>query len=123
MAIKIQYPNVAESVDSDLKNLQRVMKYTGFFPKNLFMDRIIENTRNELHEECDYIIEREKQLKYREMLKNDLRYYVPKIIDELSTKEVLTGEYVDGLSMNELEEFPQLIRDEIATRVMELTFK
>jgi aarF domain-containing kinase len=123
VAIKIQYPNVAESVDSDLKNLQRVMNYTGFFPKNLFMDRIIENARNELHEECDYIIEREKQLKYREMLKNDPRYYVPKIIDELSTKEVLTGEYVDGLSMNELEEFPQPIRDEIATRVMELTFK
>ena len=61
VAMKIQYPGVAESVDSDLNNLKMLIDYTGAFPKNLFLDDFIDVTRIELKEECDYIQEAEKQ--------------------------------------------------------------
>ena len=63
VVLKIQYPGVASSIDSDLDNLKRLMNYTGIFPKTMFLDDFINNTRIELKEECDYIIEAEKQRK------------------------------------------------------------
>ena len=54
MAVKIQYPGVRESIDSDMNNLKRLMDYTKIFPKTMFLDQLILNTRKELYEECDY---------------------------------------------------------------------
>ena len=121
MAIKIQYPNVKESIDSDLNNIKRLMNYTGLVPSTLFMDRIMANTRQELMEECDYIEEARKQRKYRQNMAHQDKYYVPEVIDELSSGDVITGEFISGVSMNALEDFPQEVRDEIGYRIMSLT--
>jgi len=48
---------VRESVDSDMNNLKRIMTYTDIFPKHMFLDKLLENTKKELYEECDYIKE------------------------------------------------------------------
>lgn len=61
VVLKIQYPGVSNSIDSDLDNLKRLMTYTGVFPPTMFLDEFIKNTRIELKEECDYIIEAQKQ--------------------------------------------------------------
>lgn len=37
-----------------------IMEYTNIFPKTMFLDKLIANTRKELHEECDYKIEAAK---------------------------------------------------------------
>ena len=63
VAIKIQYPGVANSIDSDLDNLKRLMDYTGVFPKTMFLDDFINISRQELKEECNYELEAEKQIK------------------------------------------------------------
>ncbi len=60
VAIKIQYPGIKESIDSDMQNILNLMKYTKIFPKTLFVDKLILNTKKELYEECNYIIEAEK---------------------------------------------------------------
>ena len=57
VAMKIQYPGVANSIDSDLDNLKRLMDYTGVFPKTMFLDDFIYNSRIELKEECNYELE------------------------------------------------------------------
>ena len=57
MDIKIQYPGVRESIDSDMNNLRRLMNYTNLLPKTMYMEEILENTKKELYEECDYKIE------------------------------------------------------------------
>ena len=41
------------------------MDYTGIFPKTMFLDKLIANTRKELYEECDYLVEAEKQIRYK----------------------------------------------------------
>jgi aarF domain-containing kinase len=97
VAVKVQYPGVSESIDSDLANLKRIFKYTGLLPKTIFVDDLIKNTRIELKEETDYIIEAEKQLKVKAMLKGQKDYNVPDVITEMSTKQILTTEWVDGV--------------------------
>lgn len=97
VAVKIQYPGVAESIDSDLNNIKRLMDYTNIFPKQLFMDEIIKNARTELKEECDYKKEAQKQLRFRDIIKGMPNYYTPDIDLELSTSRVLTIEFIKGV--------------------------
>ena len=65
VAVKVQYPGVNESIDSDLNNLKKVMVYTNLVPKTMFLDKLIASTRAELKEECNYTTEAGKQEKYR----------------------------------------------------------
>jgi aarF domain-containing kinase len=53
VAMKIQYPGVAESIDSDLSNLKRLVQMTNLLPPGLFVDKIIEVASVELKAECE----------------------------------------------------------------------
>jgi hypothetical protein len=53
VAMKIQYPGVAESIDSDLNNLKRLVQMTNLLPPGLFVDKIIEVASVELKAECE----------------------------------------------------------------------
>lgn len=39
VAIKIQYPGVAQSIDSDIENVRRLLEFTNLIPKGLFLDQ------------------------------------------------------------------------------------
>ena len=54
VAVKIQYPGVAESIESDLQNLKRLVDMTGLLPPGLYIDQIIKVANAELKEECKY---------------------------------------------------------------------
>ena len=55
LAIKIQYPGVAQSIDSDLNNIKRIFDYFKIFPKGLYVNELLKNLGNELKMECNYI--------------------------------------------------------------------
>jgi len=97
VAVKVQYPGVAESIDSDLNNLKMILGYTKILPTSFFFGDLIRNMRTELKEECNYLNEAAKQTEFRDLLKDLPGFYVPKIIQHLSTKHVLTSEWVDGV--------------------------
>lgn len=123
VAIKVQYPGVAMSIDSDLNNLKRVFEYFKIFPKGLYVDELVKNLGNELRMECDYIQEAEKQIQFRELLKNDKFYYVPEIIKDYSTQVILCSEFVDGINVDELGDIPQEVRDLVGSKVLELCLR
>ena len=54
VAIKVQYPGVADSIVSDLWSMRQLITYTGVVPPGLYLDRVLEVAREELLEECDY---------------------------------------------------------------------
>jgi len=124
LAIKVQYPGVKESIDSDLNNLKSLMLYTNLFPKTMFLDQLIENTKVELLEECDYLKEAEKQNIYAKYISNLRGLYVPKIIDHLTTSRVLTSEFVKGSSLDFAAiNCSQETRNSIGERIMILTLE
>ena len=57
VAVKIQYPGIADSIDSDLNNLSLLLTASRLLPKGLYLDKTIEVARMELGWECDYIRE------------------------------------------------------------------
>lgn len=98
-AMKIQYPGVAESIDSDIKNLVSILNLWNVLPDGLFIDTIVKVGRRELLWEVDYIREAECARRFRELLSpyfEEENLYVPRVIDELSTRRVYTSELIRG---------------------------
>lgn len=123
VAVKVQYPGVAKSIDSDLNNLKRIFQYTNLLPKTMFVDELIKNTRAELKEECDYTKEAAKQMRFKSLAAPYKDLYVPSVIPELSTKHILTSEWVNGLSIEECEKLNQDQRNKLATKIFGLTLR
>ena len=121
--LKVQYPGVSQSVDSDLDNLKMLMEWTGAFPKGLYLSELIDATRIELKEECNYYTESSKQKKYHSMFSKYKGYRIPRVYDELSTEHILTMEFLEGVDINTCASFPQDIRNSIGRRILELTIR
>lgn len=76
--------------------------------------------RRELKAECDYVREARAMRVFRGLVLNMPDYYVPKVSDELSTKRVLTAEYVVGKTVDSCVDESKAVRDYIATKYIEL---
>jgi len=103
VVVKVQYPGVDRSCDSDLKQLRLTLKLGGLIkmPK-ASVDALFEEIKARLHEELDYVQEARNLLRFREFHKQHEFVIVPEVISELSTGHVLTLEYVEGDHANEL---------------------
>ena len=62
VAIKIQYPGVDKSINSDLNNLHRLFEWTKIFPRVFDFDALVKHTRQDLINECNYLLEAENQV-------------------------------------------------------------
>ncbi|KAG5360424.1 Atypical kinase COQ8 [Yarrowia sp. B02] len=119
VAIKIQYPGVADSIDSDLNNLMILMTASSMLPEGLFLDKTVANARVELKWECDYIREAQNLERFAELLADYPDYVVPKVYHEASTDKVLTMERLRGEDIVK-GPWDQETKNWIATRIMEL---
>ena len=95
VAMKIQYPGVATSINSDLANLKSLVTYMDVMPPGLFVDEIIKVASMELGMECDYVLEAQYRERYRQLVATDpvlsKNMAVPKVFPDLSTKQILTS--------------------------------
>jgi aarF domain-containing kinase len=124
VAVKVQYPGVANSIDSDLNNLSILLTASRLLPKGLYLDKTIANARTELGWECDYIREAECQTRFRELLADDRdAFLVPKVIPEASGREVLTAELMHGIGVAKLPTLSQDQRDWIGTQILRLCLR
>ncbi|CAG2226307.1 ABC1 [Mytilus edulis] len=113
VAIKIQYPGVAKSINSDINNLMSVINIYNILPKGLYVENVMEVAKIELAWEVDYVREAECGRKFKNFLKDNDSFYVPEVIDELSTKEILTTEYVEGLPLDQCVDLDQETRNKV----------
>lgn len=124
VAVKVQYPGVADSIDSDLNNLSILLTASRLLPKGLYLDKTIANARVELAWECDYIREAECGTKFRQLLQDETStFVVPAIIPSASGKQVLTMERLDGIAVTKIQNFTQSQRDWIGTQILRLCLR
>ncbi|XP_064132855.1 atypical kinase COQ8A, mitochondrial isoform X2 [Loxodonta africana] len=123
VAMKIQYPGVAQSINSDVNNLMAVLNMSNMLPEGLFPEHLIDVLRRELALECDYQREAACARKFRELLKDHPFFYVPEIVDELCSPHVLTTELVSGFPLDQAEELSQEIRNEICYNILVLCLR
>lgn len=123
VAVKLQYPGVAESIQTDLSNLRLLLKFGNFLPPGLFLDNTIKVAQRELEWEVDYNREMENCLKFASLLADDPYVKVPKMFLKLCTKRVLTMEFVEGEVFGCLVDAPQFIRDRVGREFLHLTLR
>lgn len=123
VAIKIQYPGVANSINSDINNLVTLLKVWNLFPEKFFIDKFIAVAREELALECDYLREAEYSQRFRELLKDDERYQVPEVIPELSTKQIITTEMISGVPLDQVADMDQETRNFVASAMLNLLMR
>jgi aarF domain-containing kinase len=68
VVVKVQYPGVADSIDSDIENVMRLVRWTNFAPPGLYIDEVMRVARKELKLECDYVHEALMQKQYHALL-------------------------------------------------------
>ncbi|WWD20079.1 hypothetical protein CI109_104553 [Kwoniella shandongensis] len=120
VAVKIQFPGVASSIESDLSNLSLLLRSSALLPKGLYLQNTIAVMRRELEDECDYVREAASGKKFEDFLKGDEFFVVPKIIEEGTTGRVLTTEWMDGKPLSRVKNLSQETRDKIGYNVLRL---
>ena len=124
LALKIQYPGVAKSIDSDVDNLAMFLNMARLLPRELDVSDIIDEAKRQLRQEADYLTEAANLERYRELLADDERFIVPRVHHDFSTQRVLAMDWVDGEPLDQLirKDVSQEVRDNIAEAVQDLTF-
>lgn len=120
LAIKVQYPGVAKSIDSDVDNVMTLLKVAGFAPPELEMDKLMAAAKQQLHEEADYQREGAQMAMYREMLADTPGFVVPRLHEGLTRGSILAMSFEEGVSIEELGNEPPERRDEVFARLIRL---
>uniref|UniRef100_A0A182N542 BTB domain-containing protein n=1 Tax=Anopheles dirus TaxID=7168 RepID=A0A182N542_9DIPT len=113
VAIKIQYPGVARSIESDIDNLVSMLKVWDVFPAGVFIDNVVTVAKRELAWEVDYTREAEYTERFGEMIRHMPEYRVPRVVKELTSKNVLTTELVPGVPMDRCFDLSEPIIDRV----------
>ncbi len=123
VVIKVQYPGVAESIESDLKHLRRILKLAGLLKvESHVIDEIFAEIKNRLYDELDYVQEAENLRAFRLFHVADEGIIIPDVIPEFSRRRVLTLMRENGDSLETIatsSNYSQQTRDLIGRRLFE----
>lgn len=120
LAIKVQYPGVARSIDSDVDNVMTLLKVAGFAPPELEMDKLLVSAKEQLHEEADYRREGAQMELYRDRLAGEADFVVPRLRDDLTRDTILAMSFEEGSPIEELETEPPEKRNAVFAQMVRL---
>ncbi len=123
LAIKVQYPGVADSIGSDVDNVATLLRVSGVLPASLDLSPLLAEAKRQLAEEADYVREGEQMRLYGERLAGDARYVVPDLEPALTTRRVLAMRFVEGRPIETLADAPQERRDAVMTALITLVLR
>ncbi|AWV90595.1 ABC1 kinase family protein [Bradymonas sediminis] len=101
VAVKVQYPGVADSLESDLKSLKTMLIYGRAFVDRKRLDELFAEIERMLLEEANYEIEAETLGRFHETLKDHQGLRAPKPYPKWCRKQVLVMEYVHGTKLDD----------------------
>jgi len=123
LALKIQYPGVRASIDSDLANLALFARTPGLVPPGVEMAPLLARVREQLHRETDYRAEAESMNAYRKALGEQPGLWVPTVHGDFSTANILATDFADGAPVESLVSAPQAQRDAVALALCRLSVR
>lgn len=116
VVLKVQYPGLADVLESDLKQVRRIIGLGRWFKvPQARLDALFEELAAGLRDELDYQAEANALARYRERYQSDSRIIIPKPLFELSGQHVLAMSYVPGTPLRELEGADDTVRQKVAT--------
>jgi len=125
LALKVQYPGVARSIDSDVNNLASLLRLTRIVPVELDVTQLIREAKRQLRQEADYRLEAEHLRRYRRLVADDPGVSVPRVHDDYTTTRILAMDRADGRPIEDLRgpEHRQSLRDDAGLRLQRLVFR
>lgn len=123
IVLKIQYPGVAKSIDSDVDNIATLFKVTKILPKHMDITDLLKDAKQQLHEEANYLQEAKYLEAFRNALDDQTNYIIPQHYPELSSERILAMDFLSGEPIESLSELDPALIDGLMTAMFELTFK
>jgi predicted unusual protein kinase regulating ubiquinone biosynthesis (AarF/ABC1/UbiB family) len=119
VAVKIQYPGIAEALDADLRNAGTIVRLARALAPGLDAKEIAKELRERVMEELDYEYEAQNQRSFARAYRDHPFIYVPEVITRLSRRRVLVTELVEGLDFERIKGLPH----EERSRFGEIVFR
>ena len=122
ICLKVQYPGVADAVDSDLDSVAQILRLARMVRLGPEFDDWLEEVRQMMHREVNYRLEAETTRRFGDMLKDDERFIVPQVFLEYSSDSVIATSYEPGLGVTHeiVQTLSQERRNHLAKAALEL---
>ena len=122
LAIKVQYPGIRDSIESDIKNLKFLLKTIGLIPPLIDFDSLMEAGKDQLYLETDYLAEADFLESFGRLVANLEVFEVPRVYRPLSTSNVLAMEFKEGITLDKASTLTPLQKNNLIYNVMKLLF-
>ncbi|HEV7808569.1 MAG TPA: AarF/ABC1/UbiB kinase family protein [Solirubrobacteraceae bacterium] len=122
VAVKVQYPGVAQAVRSDMKNLGMILRLMKRVAPGLDPKALGDEIRARIDEELDYELEAQNQRTLARIYRGHPFIFVPAVVTSLSHERVIVSEFVAGRGFEELKQLPQAERDRLGEIVFRFYF-
>src|SRR6187200_3230787 len=122
VAVKIQYPGVAEAVETDLRNAMLLVPLVKRLAPGLDAKALAVEMRERVGEELDYELEAQNQRRVARLMRGHPFIWVPRVHTNLSTRRVLVSEYVDGAGFEAVRRADEAERDRYGEIVFRFFF-
>jgi len=122
VAVKIQYPGVAEAIAADMQNAGLILRMAKALAPGLDAKAAAEELKERVMEELDYELEAQNQRSFARGYRDHPFIHVPDVVTRLSTRRVLVSEWVDGAGFEEVRQLPQAERDRFGEIVFRFCF-
>ena len=119
VAVKVQYPGVAQAVRADMQNLGMLLRLMKTVAPGIDVRSTAAEIRERIHEELDYELEAQNQRALARIYRDHPFIVVPDVVTSLSRERVLVSEYVRGRGFEQIREMDEATRD----RVGEIVFR
>ena len=123
LAIKVQYPGVAASIDADVDNVATLLRLSGLLPETLDVAPLLAEAKRQLREEADYLREAEQMRRYGALLADHPAFVLPAPVAELSGERVLAMDFLPGQPIETLLQASQEVRDQAMAALLELVLR
>jgi predicted unusual protein kinase regulating ubiquinone biosynthesis (AarF/ABC1/UbiB family) len=123
VAVKVQYPGIAETIEADLGNVALLRRMLRIVAPRQDVGALLAELRERITEELDYCREASNQQLFADYYRGHPTIHVPDIVPELSTRRVVTSELADGARFAELATWSQAERDLAAETIYRFVFR
>ncbi len=123
LAIKVQYPGVRASIDSDVDNVATLLRLPGLMPRGMDLQPLLTEAKRQLHAEADYLAEAQHLTRFGDLLNGSDTFAVPALHAPLCKPQVLAMGYMDSVPLDSLMDAPQALRDRVATALIDLVLR
>jgi predicted unusual protein kinase regulating ubiquinone biosynthesis (AarF/ABC1/UbiB family) len=119
VAVKVQYPGVAQAVRADMQNIGMILRLMKRIAPGLDVKATAEEVRSRIGDELDYELEAQNQRSLARIFRGHPFIVVPDVVTSMTHEKVIVSEFVSGLGFDAIKQLDQATRD----RVGEIVFR